>query len=737
MKLIKLLLLTICSLFAVHGFALETSGSCGEGGDNVVWNFDTETGLLTISGTGKMISYTPGQNTDERYNPYPWGKFVQSITQVVIEEGVTRISVYAFYICGNLTSVSISESVSYIGQYAFGGCQSLTSITIPKGITTIDANTFSNCARLATIEVPEGIKSISPYAFAGTAWWNNQQDGYVYIQKILYAYKGETPQATSPDIKEGTMRIENDVFSNWTNLTSVTIPSSVTSIGGYAFSGCTNLKTVTIEDGSEALSMDGVFVFNYCPIETVYIGRNMEIGFNTPTLTNVTIGDQVTKLCSFSDCTGLTEIKMPNSVTEIVSFSGCTGLVEIDLSDNLQKIGGRAFYGCTGLKEITFPGKAEINVGQSAFDNCTSLTKIVKEKGSSINFIAGGFGNCPIETIYMGAEFIWGNTSPFRYKATLKEVIIEEGVTAIGKGAFEGCTNLTQIKFPETLINIGESAFNNCNLNGELLFSESLKTVGLSAFAYCSNIEKLTFEGQVYSFGEKAFYNCNGLKNVILKSSVTPPTCYSNTFDGISRLTLHIPHGSKELYANHPVWRNFTTVEDVFLQNDVAGQLAVISWYPVKNASAYSITVYTDEDQTQIYKTYNLDAEGSLRMAGERISYTLQDLSAETMFFYTLSAFDSEHNNIVSFSDSFTTTAGTSIEVIVSDSKLRVYPNPVLESFNVNGLEKDSFLTICDMTGKIVLQQMVSPNERISISHLPQGLYLVRINDEIMNIIKQ
>lgn len=125
-------------------------------------------------------------------------------------------------------------------------------------------------------------------------------------------------------------------FMECAELTSVTIPGSVTYIGGSAFADCTGLASVNISHG----------------------------------LTTIGGG-------AFSGCTGLTSLTIPDSVTWIggSAFSGCTGLTSVTLPNSLIWIGGEAFSKCTGLTSITIPSKVT-SIGDWAFADCTGLTSI-------------------------------------------------------------------------------------------------------------------------------------------------------------------------------------------------------------------------------------------------------------------------------------------------------------------------------------------------------------------------
>ena len=129
----------------------------GTYGANLTWSLTTN-GKLTISGIGAMENYISSAR-------YPWDSYRSSITSVVIEDGITNISEYAFQFCSNLISITIPDSVSQIGKYAFWECNSLSSITLPDNLTTIAHDVFYYCTSLTSLTIPSSVTTISHRAF--------------------------------------------------------------------------------------------------------------------------------------------------------------------------------------------------------------------------------------------------------------------------------------------------------------------------------------------------------------------------------------------------------------------------------------------------------------------------------------------------------------------------------------------------------------------------------------------
>ena len=240
--------------------------------------------------------------------------------------------------------------------------------------------------------------------------YSNEYSGQVTIPETV-TYNSMTYSVTN---------IGTSTFSGCSNLTNVTIPNNVTSIGNYTFDNCTSLKELRIEDGESTLSLGynyynpsgrGQGLFYDCPLETLYLGRNIKYTdysssypytsypeqygysafYNTTTLKSVTIGNSVTSIgeYAFSYCRGLKSVTIGNSVTSIgnQAFYCCSGLTSVTIGNSVTSIGNYAFYNCSGLTCVAI-GNSVTSIGYDAFRNCSGLTEVtlgssVKEIGSS------------------------------------------------------------------------------------------------------------------------------------------------------------------------------------------------------------------------------------------------------------------------------------------------------------------------------------------------------------------
>ena len=217
-------------------------------------------------------------------------------------------------------------------------------------------------------------------------------------------FKGDT-SLTSVTIPSSVTSINSDAFYGCTSLTSVTIPDSVTSISSSAFSGCTSLKEIHFT-GTKAhwMALYRTTVVVHCSDGDV--NKNLY-----ESITDIVIPNGVTSISqrAFMDCKSLTSVTIPSSVTSIDSdaFYGCTSLTSVTIPDGVTTIGGGAFMDCTSLTSVTIPDSVT-TIGGGAFLNCTSLTNVTIP--DSVKTIGNGaFKNCTLlKTVYYaGSKKDW------------------------------------------------------------------------------------------------------------------------------------------------------------------------------------------------------------------------------------------------------------------------------------------------------------------------------------------
>lgn len=307
--------------------------------------------------------------------------YCNNLKSIVIPNDVALINEGTFWGCSSLTSIIIPNNVTTICYGAFQGCSELTSVTIPNRTIFIGGSAFRDCWGLSNVTIPNSVISIGNDAFSGTAWYNNQPDGLVYIGKIAYKYKGTMPEGTNIDILEGTKEIQDLAFRYCKNLTSISIPNSIKEIGDYAFDGCTGLTSITI------------------PNSVKRIGSS-----------------------AFSGCTSIRSIIIPQSVNSIGygAFSDCSGLSSVNifcsLIGNDDIIDNYTFKGCDNLRTVVA--------------STQMINKIKDVFSSDVRFIAKDNPEPIPSPTYNYATLSW---LAFQDKTTQKEYQLKIGVNSDSK----------------------------------------------------------------------------------------------------------------------------------------------------------------------------------------------------------------------------------------------------------------------------------------------------------------
>ncbi|MDR1013510.1 MAG: InlB B-repeat-containing protein [Coriobacteriales bacterium] len=357
------------------------SGNCGADGSegSVTWSLDGD-GTLTITGSGAMGVYN--------YAARPWGSYGDAITHVVITGGVTSVGGRAFAGYGSLSSVDISVGVQSIQSEAFRSCTSLKSVTIPSSVYWIGDFVFGGCTSLVSIVVDDD-----------NAYYSTDGQGALFDngKTELLQYPMGSP-AVNYSIPSSVNRIAQEAFNGCRSLSSIFIPSSVSSVIFGAFQYCTAtiyckasskpsgwdsewdgdhegevfwgqveaglLYSVRAAGEAGAAYGDGAYVTGYrgasgaVSVPATLGGRpvvSVELnGVNLSSLDVSACGAALRSLSCFYD--GLTELDVSKS----------TGLVRLDCSDNLLEsldVGGSA-----ALEELDCSGNrlSSLSVGANA-----------------------------------------------------------------------------------------------------------------------------------------------------------------------------------------------------------------------------------------------------------------------------------------------------------------------------------------------------------------------------------
>ena len=472
----------------------------------------------------------------------------------------------------------------------------LKSITIPNSVTSIECggckNVSSPIIYCEASSRPNGWDcdwSCSPVVWGYTGKSGITQEGLKYAvskdkngDKLIYI-TGTSRRPKKICIPESILveGIEIPVkficeyaFEDCSSLSSIVIPSSVTSIAKGTFKGCKSLSSINIPNSVTSIG-DGAFE-DCKSLSSITIPESVtsigESAFeDCSSLSSVVIPSTVTSIakCTFKGCNSLSSINIPNSVTSIgeSAFEDCENLTSINIPESVTSIGDFAFescsltsfnipngvtviqlgtfWGCKSLTSITIP-ESVTQIWKHAFWDCKSLTSITIPKSVTI-IDSEAFRDCDSATIYCEAssrpsrwDYLWNFSNlPVVWGYTGKSGITQEGLKyAISKDkdgneyisiiGYEGYNE--NLSVPETILIenknipvkfISESAFKGCESLTNLIIPDSVSAIGDGAFEDCYKLRFITIPGSVSSIGRCVFCNCTSLTSITIPSSVT------------------------------------------------------------------------------------------------------------------------------------------------------------------------------------------------------------------------
>ncbi len=523
------------------------SGKCGEDGDNLTWVLGCDS-VLTISGEGEMPTSYSGTSA-------PWYQYGQAIKHINIEEGVTKLALYAFYNSDdnypNVQTLSIPSTLGApIENNFFYQCP-LKTVTINSD-TIVGRASYSSNSSLQTkfgAQVEEYIIGGSVRSIADFAFRNQSPDS---LRSII--------------LPEGLEAIGNWAFGYIEHLTSINIPSTVQTIGTDAFAYCTNLRSVELGEGLMTVNGQAFWMcdsltrvtcnaltpptlnqtaFDHNLSDTLFIPCEAKTAYQEAdywkNFSKIICADDTLQIIASGTCGAQGDNLMwvfdRDSVLTISGSGAMADWVDgslvpwydvredirtVIIEEGVTTIGDRAFYYFTRLIDVSYPTTLT-SIGIGVFDFCSALPEI-----DGLRYAGAYLAGVPVMaqdtittyTIRQGTRFI--GHSAFHGCSQLKRITLPEGVTHILSSAFTGCNRLTKIDLPATVTDIQRYAFE----------SDTLLTTFIN--------RAVTPQTLPSSTSESAFYNCK-----------------------LSKCTLYVPEESISLYQAAPYWQDFGAIRSL------------------------------------------------------------------------------------------------------------------------------------------------------------------------------
>ena len=572
LMLVLLMTLTLIPLESLAE-AAAAPGTCGSKGDNLTWALDEKNDVLTISGQGDMADYSE--------DIAPWDDKRESLTSVIIKQGVTGIGAGAFCFCTALSSVTLPDGLKRIGDGAFGGCESLTEIAIPTSVETIGNGAFSYCTRLGKATLPQKLTELSDSLFEGCAGLTEVNIPQSVTAIGENAFKGCKALAVT-SIPDGVKTIGKEAFVSCAVVEELKIPAGVERIGESAFKG-TNIESVIFDGtkerwtaiGGETSGIDIEKIRHSCDKGSAWLSNGGEhwhecswCGKVSDKAAHEDKGDGACKVCGAGLSDALAEgtlagLSWSLARSGVLTISGSGELpelandgtsvpwkkhsdiiIEVVIKSGVTGVGSGAFTGCTALKKVSISDTVK-KLDLNAFSGCTALEAFAVEDGNEAYASADGvlfnagktrLISCPVGKTgaYTVPETVTEIEKSAFTASGVESVSMSDAVNAVGEGAFSNCSKLKSVVLPKGLKELKKSLFSGCSALEAISIPDSVKTLGEGVFSGCAALKEVKIPGEVTVIPKNAFSGCAALESVSIPASVT--AIKEAAFDGCTAL---------------------------------------------------------------------------------------------------------------------------------------------------------------------------------------------------------
>lgn len=424
------------------------------------------------------------------------------------------------------TDLVLEEGTEEIGNHAFANNISVKNVTLPNSIKTIGDSAFYKCTELENVYYNGTFEEWSRIDFT-----TNFSNPMYYAKHFYVLENGNYQEITEIVIPEFVTEIKFQ-YVGMKNVTSITIPETVETIGYYAFAHCELITEITIPSSVTSIGHSALInCFNLEKVTLPYVGSSIKTENDTEQYPlgyifgrDFNYTDEMNSVRQYFYNTSTTSLSnayynLPKNLTKVTitggnllygAFYNCTELKQIVIGDGVEMILPGSFYNCSKLSDLTLPF-----VGQR---------KTTATDNNQYPF-AYIFQHTQKEQVYSGftavsSQYVTEYKTPASAKSelvgyvpnSLKNVVITGG--HIGHGAFMKCSNIETIYLKEGVTGIGEFAFRNCSSLLTLVLSNSVTSTEMNTFLNCTSLNMMFFIGTAKEYKNLSYtVGFSGLRN--------------------------------------------------------------------------------------------------------------------------------------------------------------------------------------------------------------------------------
>ena len=373
----------------------------------------------------------------------------------------------------------------------------------------------------------------------------------------------------------------------------------------------------------------------------------------------------------------------------------------IEMPSNLKYIAPKAFANCPNLKTVALPDSVAL-IGDSLFYNCPNLTEIKFSKSIDKIWNQGLVGLKGLKNIVLPDSMTVIDDFLFQNHSQLVSVTLPSKLKTIPSGLFAGCTGLAKIDIPISVTSIKGGAFSGCINLASIILPASLTELGGGVFSRCSSLSSMSIPSMVTILSGDVFRNCTALKSISMNSV---KYIDMNAFDGCISLTSMTTNAYQiSSYA-------FAGCVGLKIVSLCSKNILKFDYRPFINCSSLSsLYIYNPDPELNV---------NSNTFLGIKLDKCILYVPSGSKYLYQNALYWKDFTNIVEFDP-------TSV-FIVQKPNISIASSSANGLIEIKGMENPANVIIYNLQGREVLTRTVNPNEQISISSFPRGVYIVRV----------